>query len=278
MAKNQSKNDRRAAAREKARQIAEAQARKQKTAKRVLYVGIALVVALVLVVVGVLIYQSTRPAEEPKGYADGAVTFVKDGDSLALTEDAQKDSKDAKDGAPNVEVFLDYQCPACAQFEGLNGEPLKKLAGEGDISLTFHPVALLDSQSGGTKYSTRSANMMMCVIDSGQSDKFIDLSLGLFANQPEEGGTGLDDEEMLKHAEEAGVDVNKKIQSSEGGEKTVKDCVDDVHFEDYVTQSSKKAMDDGLQGTPTVLVNGKKIDDWSNQQDFFAEVLKAQKK
>lgn len=277
MAKKPSNTDRRAAAREKARQIAEAQARKQKTAKRVLYIGVALVAALVLVVVGVLIYQSTRPADQPQGYSDGSVTFVKDGDGVALTEDPAGDSKDAKDNAPNVKVFLDYQCPACAQFEGLNGKGLGKLADDGDISLTFQPVALLDNQSGGTKYSTRSANLMMCVVDSGQADKFQELSLSLFSNQPEEGGTGLDDQKMLDLAKEAGVDVDKKINTAED-DVTVKDCVNNIQFEDYVTQSTKEALNGGLKGTPTVQVNGENVGDWSDQQSFFAEILQAQKK
>lgn len=278
MAQKPSNIDRRSAAREKARQIAEAQARKQKTAKRVLFIGIALVVVLVIVVVSVLIYQSTRPADQPQGYSDGSVTFVKDGDGVALTGDPGKDSKDAKDSAPNVKVFLDYQCPACGQFEGLNGPGLGKLAENGDISLTFQPVALLDNQSGGTKYSTRSANLMMCVVDSGQADKFQSLSLSLFSNQPEEGATGLDDEKMLDLAHQAGVDADKKIRTVPDGTMTVRDCVKNIRFEDYVTQSTKEALDNGLKGTPTVHINGKDSGDWSDQKSFFAEILQAQKK
>ena len=150
-------------------------------------------------------------------------------------------------------MFLDYQCPACAQFEGLNGKGLGKLAADGDISLTFQPVALLDGQSGGTKYSTRSANLMMCVVDSGQADKFQELSLSLFSNQPEEGGTGLDDQKMLDLAKEVGVDVDKKINTAED-DVTVTDCVNNIQFEDYVTQSTKEALNNGLKGTPTVQV------------------------
>ena len=51
-----------------------------------------------------------------------------------------------------------------------------------------------------------------------------------------------------------------------------------IQFEDYVTQSTKEALNNGLKGTPTVQVNGENVGDWSDQQSFFAEILQAQKK
>ena len=59
---------------------------------------------------------------------------------------------------------------------------------------------------------------------------------------------------------------------------TVTDCVNNIQFEDYVTQSTKEALNNGLKGTPTVQVNGENVGDWSDQQSFFAEILQAQKK
>ena len=56
MAKNNSADDKRNRARENARQIAANQAKKEKTAKTILYTGIAVVVVAVLAVVLSLIH------------------------------------------------------------------------------------------------------------------------------------------------------------------------------------------------------------------------------
>ena len=78
MAKDQV--ERRQAAREKARQIAQAQANREKRAKTILWSGIAVVVIAVIAVIVVLIVQSSRPAVGPVSMVNGGVTLAK-GDS-----------------------------------------------------------------------------------------------------------------------------------------------------------------------------------------------------
>ena len=80
MAKNNSGDNRRNQARENARQIAAAQAKKEKTAKTILYVGIGVVVVVVAAVVGVLIFQQSKPGITPANYVANGVSMAKDGD------------------------------------------------------------------------------------------------------------------------------------------------------------------------------------------------------
>jgi protein-disulfide isomerase len=180
MAKNSSADDRRANAREKARQIAAAQAKKEKTAKTILYTGIAVVVVAVIAVVGTLVWQSSRPAPAPVGMVSGTVAFGpgEDGGLQAVQPQGEEDGADvsglptaaeagAEDGAAVVKVYLDFQCPGCQAFEQTNAETLNRLAGEGSIVLEYEPVAILDRFSSGNEYSTRTANMVACVADSG---------------------------------------------------------------------------------------------------------------
>lgn len=280
MAKNNSGDQRRNKARENARQIAAAQEKKEKTAKTILYAGIAIVVAVVLVVVGVLIFQQNKPGGTPDNFVDGGVSMAKDGEVVQPKKMPEGEESDlptpaeagAKENAATVTVYLDFQCPGCKAFEEANAPTLEKLADEGSIVLEYKPVSFLDRASSGNEYSTRSTNLAACVIDS-QPETARDFFPAMYAQQPEEGKDGRTDEQLLKVAEEAGVDTSKKLSSDP--EQTVKSCVTDQSFKKFVENSSQDALDAKVEGTPWVLINGKHTDKTSDPQALATEILKA---
>ncbi|WP_169253221.1 thioredoxin domain-containing protein [Brevibacterium sp. 'Marine'] len=280
MAKNNSADDKRNRARENARQIAANQAKKEKTAKTILYTGIAVVVVAVLAVVAVLVFQQSKPAVSPTNYVSDGITVGKDNtlvQPLKMPEGEESDlpaptEEGAKEGAATVTVYLDFQCPGCKAFEEGNASMLRKLADEGSIVVNYKPVSFLDRMSSGNEYSTRAANLAACVVDS-QPEVAIDLFDALYAQQPEEGTEGRTDEELLKVAEDAGVDTSKKLQADP--EQTVESCVTDRTFDKFVEQSSQTALDDGVEATPWVLINGEHTDKTSDSQALATEILKA---
>lgn len=288
MAKNSSADDRRANAREKARQIAAAQAKKEKTAKTILYTGIAVVVVAVIAVVGTLVWQSSRPAPAPVGMVSGTVAFGpgEDGGLQAVQPQGEEDGADvsglptaaeagAEDGAAVVKVYLDFQCPGCQAFEQTNAETLNRLAGEGSIVLEYEPVAILDRMSGGNEYSTRSSNMISCIADSGQTDLIPEVSLALFAQQPGEGETGMEDDQLLSIAESAGVDLDAAVNVEDSA--TVRECVTNVGFDRYVENSTQNALnDEGLEGTPYITIDGEPYTgEWADREAFAADLIRA---
>ncbi|QUL79424.1 MULTISPECIES: thioredoxin domain-containing protein [unclassified Brevibacterium] len=280
MAKNNSADDKRNRARENARQIAANQAKKEKTAKTILYVGIAVVVVVVLAVVGVLIFQQNKPAVSPENYVAGGLTVGKDNtpvQPLKMPEGEESDlpapsEAGANENAATVTVYIDFQCPGCKAFEEGNSSMLKKLADEGTIVVDYKPVSFLDRMSSGNEYSTRSANLAACVVDS-QPEVAVDLFDALFAQQPEEGGDGRTDAELLKVAEDAGVDTSKALSADP--KQTVESCVSEKTFEKFVEQSSQNALDSGVEATPWVLINGEKTENTSDSQALATEILKA---
>ncbi|AZL10440.1 DsbA family protein [Brevibacterium aurantiacum] len=280
MAKNNSGDNRRNQARENARQIAAAQAKKEKTAKTILYVGIGVVVVVVAAVVGVLIFQQSKPGITPANYVANGVSMAKDGEVVQPKQLPDGEESDlptpaeagAKKNAATVTVYLDFQCPGCKTFEEANTPTLEKLADEGSIVLEYKPVSILDRMSSGNEYSTRAANLAACVVDS-QPETVRDFFPAMYAQQPEEQGNGRTDEELLKVAEEAGVDTSKKLTSDP--EQTVESCVTDQSFKDFVEKSSKEALDSGVEATPWVLINGKQTDKTSDPQALTLEILKA---
>ena len=252
-----SKSQRREEARLAAQRIKEEQARK---ARRQRNLAIALAVVGAILVGGVawaIIAQSNEPVLadvelRPEGSTlSGGIPVGKDG-VAGVTEGAADD-------AVTVAVYSDFMCPICSAFEEVNGEMLTELRESGDIILEYHPVSILDQTSLGTQYSTRTAAASALVAHEAP-EAFVDFVNALFVAQPAEGTTGLSDVEIAGLARDAGVpeEVAATIESS----AYLGDGADDpATFLPWVSAATSQASKDlGRLGTPTILLDGEKLD------------------
>jgi len=245
MAEKLTKNERRAQAREQARIAREAEKKREKRNRLMLQGGIVLGVLAILAVVAVVFAQSMKPAGPgPVNMASGGVTFgadLKVQPTPALESGAERQARDVDwDSLPlDVEVYVDYMCPACGAFDQTYGTMLENYIGSGDINLTVYPINFLDPSSKGSKYSTRAGNLMGCVVEQ-QPDVAFKLHNLLLSKpvQPAEGTTGLTDDELLKQAEAAGVSVDTEI----------KKCVKDQRFADFINGNAKQVLETGMLG------------------------------
>ena len=87
------------------------------------------------------------------------------------------------------------------------------------------------------KRSSRAANAVACVAEN-EPDSFWDAHATLFANQPDEGTSGLSNSEIIGLFEGAGI-------TSEA----VASCINDESFKSWVTAASDRATDH-LHGDP----------------------------
>ncbi|MBA3021689.1 thioredoxin domain-containing protein [Propionicimonas sp.] len=142
-----------------------------------------------------------------------------------------------------IDIYQDYICPYCGQTEQANSADLDALVASGEAAVRIHPMNFLDDASMGTKYSTRAANALVSVAKA-EPDKMMAFNSALFANQPEENTTGLTDEEIALLATQVGVT-----------QATI-DTFASLTYADFVTSSTNAAFTDGIQSTPTVLING----------------------
>lgn len=142
-----------------------------------------------------------------------------------------------------VEIYLDYMCPACGQFEQANGHELDRLIQAGTAKVELRPISFLDRTSQGTRYSTRAANAMATVADRAP-DRVWAFNNALYDNQPREGTRGLSDQQIAELATRAGVG------------RDVVDAFDDRVYEPWVAKVTETAFGTGVQGTPTVKING----------------------
>ncbi|MDV6278248.1 thioredoxin domain-containing protein [Rhodococcus erythropolis] len=197
----------------------------------------ALVVGLVLAIsVAIFLERSHKetaaPTAVPSAFtADGALTFGN------------------PDAPVTVSVTEDFQCPACRQFETTTGPVLTELMNSGQINVENHPIAFLDRASS-TKYSTRAANAAACVAQIDR-DRWPAWKTAMFDNQPEEGGSGLTDEQIIDIAADVGIS-SPDLQS----------CITDQRYVEWVTATTDTAMNT-IPGTPYVTVNGAPVTDIS---------------
>jgi protein-disulfide isomerase len=167
------------------------------------------------------------------------------------------------DDAPvEVTVYEDMMCPYCGVFEQVSSQRMKEFAASGDVQVRYHVVSFLDRASQD-RYSTRAANAIAVVLDTAGAEVAVDFHDALFANQPEEGGAGISDDQMIELAVEAGAD-----------EEAIRGPIEDLKFEPWVEDATEEWSKRGFTGTPTVTVNGEKVE-FTSAEDLMANTVSA---
>jgi len=162
----------------------------------------------------------------------------------------------ATDAPVTVEIYEDFQCPACNAFEQSFGETLAADVKAGKVKVKYFPLAFLDAQSDGNRYSSRASNAAICAADIS-AGTFVKLHSVLFGknasgknNQPAESSGGLNDTKLLDLA-------TKAVPSA--STSTFTTCVQSEKHKAFVAQLTENASKGGITQTPTVKVNGKEV-------------------
>jgi protein-disulfide isomerase/uncharacterized membrane protein YphA (DoxX/SURF4 family) len=213
-------------------------ARRKEARDRSLYVNGSLAIVVVLVsIIGI-------------GVQGGRAKIA--GDLTATNANATDGVVYGKKAAATVDVFEDFMCPACGAFERSAGKTLEADVKANKAQARYHPIAILDSLSNGANYSTRAANASLCAADVSV-DAFVKFHDILFQPdvQPKENTSGLTDGRFLQIAQQAGL--------ATGAQATFTTCVQTQQHKALVQALTDNASKRGVTGTPTVLVNGKKL-------------------
>jgi protein-disulfide isomerase len=216
--------------------------------------AVVAVVAIIAVVGGVVIAAQKKQdrvgtsTAVPAGAAGMGEGFVANKDVTLV------------DGAPTLDIYEDFQCPACAQFERIMGPTVDELAKQGKIKLVYHLKTIIDANFG-VEHSLSMGNAAMCAADAGAFQPFHDT---VYANMPAQEGQGWTDAETKRFAEKAGI-TGPALDSWQT-------CVDDRKYAKYVESTEEASNKAGITGTPTVLLGGAKVD---FNQVSTAQALKA---
>ncbi len=272
----QTKNQRREAAREAARLEREKQ-KKRDRMRRWLIPSLSTLAVLAIAAGIVWAFISNQPAPQssvgPRNMISDGILFTgQDGELVPVETGAIQPSGEPTptdlddDGLAHIVTYVDFSCPACQGFEAAYAESIQSLVGQGFATLEVHPIAILDSRYAGSRYSTRSNNAGACVADLAP-ESFLDVMAAMFVNQPQEGTTGLTDDEIIDVVHGAGL-VDEDVDA----------CIDDELFGPWVTAATERTTGNpdliapGSQGfsTPTVVVNGEVWDRSVDVMEFIA--------
>ena len=259
----QTKAQRREAARLKAKELREAEARRARRntiARRSFIGGAGVAVAGGL---GYLVYLGVDAKKNPKSSkfpapSEGLATAkanqggipkqVLSDASWTYGEGAALDTVAAS--APILDIYFDYSCSHCAQFEGVHTQEINKLLSDKKITLALHPCKLLKQQ-----WTSVVMNTMGVVLDEApaQSLSFHGAAFEIFSQVLQTKDQSIMTvKSLVAAATKVGIPtkVSDKFQSA----------VDSNKYKKWVELGDKAFADRDLQGTPTVFFKGEQID------------------
>jgi protein-disulfide isomerase len=233
-----------ARAQDAARQAA-VQAAAQRRERRVL---VAFVVGLVVVVVGGGIgFQAWRTMRAPSALTAVAGPAVAEGPQT-LT-DGQPIRLGAADAPVAVQLYEDFHCPHCADFEEEFDATLTAAQAAGTVRVELFPMAFIDAGS------TAASNALACAAEAGFGERYY---RGLFANPT----LRWDDGQLVDLAGVVGAPASD----------TFAGCVRGDAKAGWVAAVNAAADANGVTGTPTMFLDGQPV----QLQGLTPESLQAQ--
>lgn len=229
-------------------------------------VAIIVAIVAVLAIGGAVAYGAivnrAPDAATARDYPQGAT-----GSAGGIVINADK----VKPGAPTLDIYEDFQCPACKQAEDQLGPEIKKMSQAGEAKVVFHMKDFLDAaieaqrQVPNPASSLRAANAAACAADAGKFEAYHD---AIYAKQPQE-GAGYSAADLTAVAKTAGLSGSEL--------STWQTCTNDGKYNDYVKRVEEATAKAGVNKTPTFQVNGKDFDLGKLQTiaDFRTQVLAA---
>ena len=204
--------------------------KRQQRMRTVLGVG-GFIILVVLILISPTIYNSLKPA----------------GSFIRITPVAYPFENGKSLGDPNaivkIEVYADFQCPACKEFTDSVEMQLfqSTYISSGQVYFEFMNWPFIDTGKV-TKESHQSANAAMCANEQGRFWDYHDI---LFANQSGENLGAFTDKRLQTFAESLGLDMT-----------AFNKCFKADKYSAEVEAEYQKGISLKVDSTPTVILNG----------------------
>ena len=236
-----------AAARERMRAERERQAKKDK-ARRQVIVGVSAVAVLAIAGgIGYAVVQANKPtqweaAKDAKNVTAPANTEGENGTTVVIGKPAAKKT---------LELYEDSRCPICATFEQTVGETVHKDVDAGKYKVKYVGATFIDNSDNGE--GSKNALSALGAALNVSPEAFLDYKYALYSAKyhPEESDDKFkDDSYLIKVA-----DTVDALKGNDAFQKNVKDGTYDA----WAMKMSAAFDKSGVQGTPTLKMNGKAL-------------------
>lgn len=143
------------------------------------------------------------------------------------------------DDAPvTIDLYEDYSCPHCADYEVAVGATMLALVAKGDAVVNYHPIRIV------TDYGVAAGSASTCVA-AKDSQNWPDFHTALYANHSQ-GSDGWRASDFANFAKVKGITDEAAL-----------DCIKKGVYEDWIMSNTSASRDAGVSGTPTLFINGK---------------------
>lgn len=144
-------------------------------------------------------------------------------------------------GVPKIDIWEDFQCPVCRNFEAINAKQIKDWIDAKKVTVVFHPLSFIGAESAYM------ANAAACAADEG---KFLQYHEALYVNMASAENSGKwNPQSLVALGNQLGISGAK----FEG-------CVNNGKYQDWVNNVAADGSAKNVNATPTVFINGKEIE------------------
>jgi len=217
----------------------------------------ALAVAIVAVVIAVGLASQGRDGDEAVFDADGTAA---QGGHICGSGQVPADGRQCGADSALVKIieFSDYQCPWCKRFvDATELELERQYIDKGLVQLEFHNFAILGGDAPPEQNeSTLAAEAAECANDQG---RYWEYHYKLFAEQRGENQGAFRPERLKQFASDLALDREDFDR-----------CLDSHEHSDLILEQQRAALEAGVRGTPSFLVNGELAEGFRTFEQFAA--------
>ena len=217
---------------------AEAQRKKR---NRTLGIAGGAVAVIAVIVVAVVLIQANRSSSG--GFNGKLAPIAKQANGTVVM---------AKPGvnAPVLDIWEDFQCPICHEFEKSSDATVKQLAAEGKAKVVYHPMTIFGAAAqtqNAHDNSVRALNASM----AAPEDKWMAFHDKLYANQPgETQAGGFPNSQLVQLGKDVGIT-----------DPAFAKAVNGMKYQKQGEANTNRALkQEKISGTPTLKLNGQELD------------------
>jgi protein-disulfide isomerase len=168
-----------------------------------------------------------------------AVVDLASGGRAQITAEEDAVAVGAADAPVTLDVYEDYSCPHCAEYETAAGPLLDRLASSGQVRVVHHPMQIV------TNYGRAAGSTAACVLQHDAA-AWPDVHSALFANHSAATDSW------------TGADFSSWLPSQGVTDRDALTCTEKGSFAGWISSNTESAAAAGVTSTPTLLIDGQR--------------------